>query len=73
MVHGERKRKVTIKRTIQKRILDPLEQKLLSVELRDGDTVVVDGQNVESSSGRSSAGQRSLRRGRRRSRSARAS
>jgi ATP-dependent Clp protease ATP-binding subunit ClpB len=36
-----------IKRTIQKRILDPLAQKLLSGEFREGDTVVVDAQNGE--------------------------
>jgi len=36
-----------IKRTIQKRILDPLAQKLLSGEFREGDTVVADAQNGE--------------------------
>ncbi|HEV8671734.1 MAG TPA: ATP-dependent chaperone ClpB [Candidatus Limnocylindria bacterium] len=36
-----------IKRTIQKRILDPLAQKMLSGEFREGDTVVVDAQNGE--------------------------
>ena len=36
-----------LKRTIQKRILDPLAQKLLSGEFREGDTVVVDAQNGE--------------------------
>jgi ATP-dependent Clp protease ATP-binding subunit ClpB len=34
-----------IKRTIQKRILDPLAQKMLSGEFREGDTVMVDAQN----------------------------
>jgi hypothetical protein len=32
---------------IQKRILDPLAQKMLSGEFREGDTVVVDAQNGE--------------------------
>jgi ATP-dependent Clp protease ATP-binding subunit ClpB len=36
-----------LKRTIQKRILDPLAQKMLSGEYREGDTVVVDAQNGE--------------------------
>jgi len=36
-----------LKRTIQKRILDPLAQKMLSGEFREGDTVVVDAQNGE--------------------------
>ena len=36
-----------IKRTIQKRILDPLAQKMLSGEFREGDTVMVDAQNGE--------------------------
>jgi len=36
-----------LKRTIQKLILDPLAQKLLSGEYREGDTVVVDAQNGE--------------------------
>jgi ATP-dependent Clp protease ATP-binding subunit ClpB len=36
-----------LKRVIQKRILDPLAQKMLSGEFREGDTVVVDAQNGE--------------------------
>jgi ATP-dependent Clp protease ATP-binding subunit ClpB len=36
-----------LKRVIQKRILDPLAQKMLSGEYREGDTVVVDAQNGE--------------------------
>jgi ATP-dependent Clp protease ATP-binding subunit ClpB len=36
-----------LKRTIQKRVLDPLAQKMLSGEYREGDTVVVDAQNGE--------------------------
>ncbi|MEX2047323.1 MAG: AAA family ATPase, partial [Chloroflexota bacterium] len=36
-----------LKRTIQKLVLDPLAQKLLSGEYREGDTVVVDAQNGE--------------------------
>jgi ATP-dependent Clp protease ATP-binding subunit ClpB len=36
-----------LKRTIQKRILDPLAQKMLSGEYSEGDTIVVDAQNGE--------------------------
>src|SRR5437773_7473797 len=36
-----------LKRTIQKRILDPLAQKMLSGEFHEGDTVVVDARNGE--------------------------
>jgi len=36
-----------LKRVIQKRILDPLAQKMLSGEYREGDTVLVDAQNGE--------------------------
>jgi ATP-dependent Clp protease ATP-binding subunit ClpB len=36
-----------LKRVIQKRVLDPLAQKMLSGEYREGDTVVVDAQNGE--------------------------
>jgi ATP-dependent Clp protease ATP-binding subunit ClpB len=36
-----------LKRVIQKRILDPLAQKMLSGEYREGDTVAVDAQNGE--------------------------
>ncbi|HUG06357.1 MAG TPA: AAA family ATPase, partial [Candidatus Limnocylindria bacterium] len=36
-----------LKRTIQKLVLDPLAQKLLAGEYREGDTVVVDAQNGE--------------------------
>jgi len=34
-----------IKRTIQKQVLDPLAQKVLTGEFKEGDTVVVDGQD----------------------------
>jgi ATP-dependent Clp protease ATP-binding subunit ClpB len=36
-----------IKRTIQRRVLDPLAQKVLAGEFREGDTVFVDAQNGE--------------------------
>jgi ATP-dependent Clp protease ATP-binding subunit ClpB len=36
-----------LKRVMQKRVLDPLAQRMLSGEFREGDTVVVDAQNGE--------------------------